>query len=306
MSRHHGLRPLLDQGAVDHPIGGVPLLAGEVIDRGDQVLVPLIAPISREVLDGDRHPMLRDAVQIGRAHAPHHLRVAAVGAGVGDGVAPVAVDVAHRREGQVEADAGRLRPADVSQQSGVLHAPGGGHLELAAEGGALYQGAAPPRLQVGRDQQGDLGRSLDLVVPAFQLLRLVGPVHDAADVQVLHHGQGVLVRIRQTDGEKHLPDLLLQRHPSQCLLDPTHIVLIQMIGPLIQVQLSHRSSLMLRQALCTHLLGAGVHDDRDDQHRALNHVLVVAAQTDHHQPLRQHADDQHASHHTGSSCRYRR
>lgn len=42
--------PLLDQGAVDHPIGGVPLLAGEVIDRGDQVLVPLIAPISGKCL----------------------------------------------------------------------------------------------------------------------------------------------------------------------------------------------------------------------------------------------------------------
>ena len=75
MADHDGFSPLVDQRPVNLSVALHPFLATEGIDTREDMLVPFIHTVTREVLDRDCHTAFIRRVQITRTAREDHLRV---------------------------------------------------------------------------------------------------------------------------------------------------------------------------------------------------------------------------------------
>ena len=105
MPYHQRHGTALDQGFVHMAVVLPPLVGAQTVHRGRQVLIPLIHAVTGEVLDAVRHLCTGNlhAANVAVCHAQDGLCVAAIGADVGDGVAPIVVDVHDGGKGPIAA-----------------------------------------------------------------------------------------------------------------------------------------------------------------------------------------------------------
>ena len=223
MTHHDSLCTVFDQRPIDLAVGFVPFLDGEVVDRRAKMLIALVSAVTGEMLDraGDATLLARPKIFSGEGE--HRLRVGAIGAGVGDWVAEIIVDVDHGRKGVVRAHGECLIGADGTQNGTVFRVIGGSNHHLRADLGALKADAVAAGFQIGGDEGGNGAVALHLANALGKFRIVHGAAHDAADLDLT--GELLdqrLVRAIQ-DQEEQLSDLVLLTHAGKGRLDPLDI-----------------------------------------------------------------------------------
>ena len=244
MPAHYAVQPRVDKGLVYLAIGGHPLIFGELVDVAGQVGVPEVLAVAGEMLGhAGVAGQVVHALHIGHAHVSHPLHVVAEAALDNLGVFPAVVDVAHGGKGHVVAHGGGLLVGQEAQVTGVLHLVGGGHLQAAADVGAVGAGAVSAALGVAGDEQGDGGGGLkhldDLPDPGG----LNAVVAEAAQMVLGHNLPQLLVGGAAVVVEKQLAHLFLVGHAGDGGLHPGDVLVGQAIGLCAQINHSKNSLL---------------------------------------------------------------
>ena len=118
------------------------------------MLVALALPVAGEVLDGGGKSVLLHLGTVCLCHFADGAGIGSEGARVGDGVAPVGINVRDRRERPVDAGGGSLRSADCAESPCPFRpsARCGGKLHGTPQLCPVGQRTAPACLQVCRNQ----------------------------------------------------------------------------------------------------------------------------------------------------------
>ena len=196
------------------------------------MLVALVLPVAGEVLDGGGKSVLLHLGNVCLCHFADGAGIGSEGARVGDGVAPVGINVRDRRERPVDAGGGSLRSADCAESPCPFRpsARRGGKLHGTPQLCPVGQRTAPACLQVCRNQQRDRRAGLqDIYYPSAGCQRH-GTAHDAARTDVPGNTLegGLVVAVGHKAEE--LSELVLRAHAVQGFLNPNNSRLVQMKG----------------------------------------------------------------------------
>ena len=242
MAGHDGVQIIFDQSAVDHAVGGVPLLHREGVHVVGQVGIPEIQAVAGEVLGGAgkaRHRV--GALEVGGAHLGYPVGIVAEGPGDDLGVFPVVVDVADRGESHVAADGRGLLVGHAAQIAGVLHLAGGADLDAGADVGAVGTGAVAARLGVAGDEQGHFGVLLQSAVHGLDRRAGGGVIPAAAQMVFFHQLFQVVFLPGSGQLEKQLAHLFLVGHAGDGVFHPGDVLVGQIIGPCLEINHNIRS-----------------------------------------------------------------
>ena len=156
MAHHDGKGTGLDTGLIGFAVGLHPGVAVHIVDGGHQMLVALVLAVAGEVLDGSRKAQFLHLFHIGFAHVTDTLGVAAEGAGVGDGIAEVGIDINDRSESPIGSNRTGLFGADLGHLGSHGNIVSGSNFHRRTYQSALSNNAVAALFQVGSDQQGHL------------------------------------------------------------------------------------------------------------------------------------------------------
>lgn len=112
---HAAERPIVNAGFIGRTIGIVPFLAALIIDAGHKVLIPLVAAISREMLDRCGKALALNGPHISASQLAHHLRIRTKRSRICNWISGVTVNINDRCKGPVCANTGSFLRPDLRQ-----------------------------------------------------------------------------------------------------------------------------------------------------------------------------------------------
>ena len=197
---------------------------------GGDMGIQLVPAVAGEMLAGAGHMRggVTDAADIGPDAFDDPVRIAAEGAGVDNGVSPVAVDIGDGIEHPVDPDGGSLPPGDIADPVGCFIPRGGAGFRGGGDEGAfLRQDAVPAVIAVAGDEHGNAAVLLEetvLLPDGFLVSALpahaarAGGFHQGFDLLLVRAGHGL-------EKDEELAELFLKGHGRKGFLHPANIFL---------------------------------------------------------------------------------
>ena len=150
------------------------------------MLIYLITPISRKVLDCNQHIFFLCGFHVITSIRQHSVRIISIGTHIGDRISPVSVYIHNRRKCPITSNRSTFTAAYFSKSVSILYVPGCSHLHLLTILCPINSNPAAAILKIRTNQKRDLTIFLKIPMCLLHLLCLSAPIHDSSDVMCKH------------------------------------------------------------------------------------------------------------------------
>ena len=180
MTYHACHCPGINAGFVAHPIGSVPFFAGKAVYAGNQMLISFVGSVSGKMFDGCGKPFFLNSFHKHGSHPCYSFRIGAEGAGIGDGIMVLIVDIYDGGKCPVCADGSGFSGTYGCHFPDCFGIVRGSGFHGGSEGGAFFYYAVPAFFQIGCNQRGNFGQLRYFIGQCNGSFQRKGTVHHSA------------------------------------------------------------------------------------------------------------------------------